>query len=377
MNDKLQRIWKGTLISLIIVGSIPVWIWLFVELPGWRVVLCPALLIILLGVLWWIPKWQIWLLKAHITDKQKIAELENSYRATLVQIFGGVLLLTGLYATLRTVSISQMTLELSQKGQIADRFAKAAGQLSALGSNGTPFLTVRLCGIYSLEQIAKDSEEYYEPVINLFATYIREHASMLPQTTTTPNKNKLREDLQTILTIIAKKDRTNRGKLLKLDLQNICLRNANFGNAHLGNTDFSYSDLSEVEFGNASIAYSSFSNANLCSAYFGPGREIAPIVLNRAFNLEDHLRGNDSSPTFTWCNFDGADLRRACLIGTKFTGTSLKGVDFEGATLKRVHFENSNLDGAKGIKCTQIIDAKIQSTVFPEYLNDCERFNIR
>ena len=73
---------------------------------------------------------------------------------------------------------------MSQEGQIADRFTKATDQLGAdePASGKEPArhkVEVRMGGIYSLQEIANSSEEYYGPVIQVFTAYVRQNASSL------------------------------------------------------------------------------------------------------------------------------------------------------------------------------------------------------
>jgi hypothetical protein len=56
---------------------------------------------------------------------------ENEARKTLAQIIGGVLLLAGLYSSVRT-------LDLQREGQVTDRFTKAIDQLGAVSLPTTP-----------------------------------------------------------------------------------------------------------------------------------------------------------------------------------------------------------------------------------------------
>ena len=58
-------------------------------------------------------------------------------------------------------------LDLSRKGQIADRFSKTVELLSSDGTGK------RLGGIYALEQIAKESPEYRTAVKNALAGFVR------------------------------------------------------------------------------------------------------------------------------------------------------------------------------------------------------------
>src|SRR5205807_4824588 len=76
--------------------------------------------------------------------------------------------------------------ELQQRGQIAERFAKAIEQL---GQSGDDKVDVRIGAIYSLEQIARDSpEELHGPVIEILTAFLRGHSSPLGQKPSTDHE---------------------------------------------------------------------------------------------------------------------------------------------------------------------------------------------
>ncbi len=97
------------------------------------------------------------------------ATLENQFRTTLAQIFGGVAIGIGLYYTWRRVNIAegdlkatqktievtqtvaQKNLQVVQRGQITERFTRAIDQL------GSKKIEIRLGRIYALERISIES----------------------------------------------------------------------------------------------------------------------------------------------------------------------------------------------------------------------------
>src|SRR6266487_3754656 len=83
-------------------------------------------------LLWKLPQWQV----TYVFNVKDRVDLESKARQTMAQILGGAALLVGLYFT-------SQTLQVSQQGQITDRFTKAIDQL------GKNTLAVRLGGIYA------------------------------------------------------------------------------------------------------------------------------------------------------------------------------------------------------------------------------------
>jgi hypothetical protein len=89
-------------------------------------------------------------------------------RTTILQGLGGIALLGTLY-------FSAQTLQLNRRGQVTERFTKAIDQLGQLGPER---LSVRLGGIYALEQIASDSRDLHWPIMEVLTAYLRENTSI-------------------------------------------------------------------------------------------------------------------------------------------------------------------------------------------------------
>src|SRR5262249_9083192 len=103
---------------------------------------------------------------------------ENSLRATLAQIFGGGVLLFGLYFTWRSVRLGQRNIEIAQEnlkvteeGKLTERLGKAVEMLGNKVS-----LNVRLGGVYALERIARDSQKDHWTVMEVLTAFVREHS---------------------------------------------------------------------------------------------------------------------------------------------------------------------------------------------------------
>src|SRR5712692_3601217 len=131
-----------------------------------------ALLSLLLGIaasaivflLWLLPRRQVSVIKRELTNdvtgKDRITlELdmlaaETSARTTLAQIVGGFLVLLGLGATAFNLKITYdsaaQSTALSERAQMADRFAKAVPHISDKS------IEVRLGGIHELAGVARE-----------------------------------------------------------------------------------------------------------------------------------------------------------------------------------------------------------------------------
>src|SRR5215211_1947565 len=140
-----------------------------------------AILVVL--VLW------MWVKPSDPTEKKDFIQAVGVLIAGLAGFMG-------LYFTWRnlrqTRESTQRTLELTEQGQITERFTRAIDQLGATDDDGNPRLEVRLGGIYALERIDKESPEraYHSTVMEVLTAYVRENAPWPPKSS---NKSPERE----------------------------------------------------------------------------------------------------------------------------------------------------------------------------------------
>lgn len=203
--------------------------------------------------------------------------------------------------------------------QLADRFVQAVDQL------GNENLELRLGGIYGLERIARRSEKFYGPTMDILVTYVREHAPW--RTAQTPAKPAA--DLQAALTVLGRRTRTyNNGESQRLDLRNLDLRRANLSGAHLEGAILSGTHLEE---------------ANL------QGIHLEEAIL-RVAHLEQ-------------ANLSGAFMQKAFLAGARLDGAILREAHLEEAFVSDARLDGADLLGANfsdafGLTWDQIKTAK-------------------
>lgn len=167
-----------------------------------------ALVISVLGGLWWAQQTNVDALQKQINSLQEIQKsgkltfqqslelqkdiaglekdritLSNNVYGTLVQAAGGAALLIGLYFTWQNQKVAektaannfkstQETLRLSQEGQITERFTRTIDQL------GSEKIEVRLGGIYALERIAKDSPKDHWTIMEVLTSFVQEKSPL-------------------------------------------------------------------------------------------------------------------------------------------------------------------------------------------------------
>lgn len=244
----------------------------------------------------------------------------ESLRASVLQGLGGAALLGTLYFSART-------LRLNRRGQLAERFTKAVEQL---GQVGPEKLSVRLGGIYALEQIAIDSAELHWPVMEVLVAFVQgtspdedapkarpwldampRHGHPLWERDRVP----LRAELQAVATVLGRRPAVRRrwereqGRALNLrfaDLPRVVLRSAHLEDALLTAACLDHADLAAAHLERAFLAGAHLRHAFLRGAQLN-GAFLREARLEHAVLRNADLRGAD----LTGANLEGADLREA------------------------------------------------------------------
>jgi hypothetical protein len=258
--------------------------------------------------------------QARVQVQQAQAQLQNAFRATLLQALAGLLVVIGAIATWRQVHISR-------EGQITDRFTRAVDQI------GSDNINIRVGGVYALGRLATNSSVDRLPVQWLLAGFIRGQAPWAVgglNGTTHPTADvdmhlpwlRVRAaDVQAAMTVLSRRmnpdpewplylSRTDlRGlHLARADLSGTLCRHGNLARAWLRGTNMDDCDLTDTDLRDANLVQVSLVNATLVGA---------------------HLKG--------------ADLR----------GANLRGADLRGADMRAIHLRETALTGAKADEQTK------------------------
>jgi len=185
----------------------------------------------------------------------------------------------------QTRESTRRTLELTEQGQITERFTRAIDQLGATDDEGAKKLEIRLGGIYALERIDKESHgrAYHGTVMEVLTAYVREnsrweHEELSTSTTASnegveqdngvaqdkePPLQRLPADIQAILDVLKRREEERvpkehrvlldlRGAFLQeASLQEANLKKANLQGANLQDTNLRVADLQEADLRNA------------------------------------------------------------------------------------------------------------------------------
>jgi len=299
--------------------------------------------------------------QALLTPEQYL-ELQNSYRATIVQTLGGLFLLLGLYLTWRRVAATERQVEIAGEGQITERFTRAIDQL------GSDKLEIRLGGIYALERIARDSEKDHWPIMEVLTAYVRQRspAPEEPREREEPGSEEVSPDIQAILTVIGRRRAVFdpdgkkldlrftwlvRAELTDANLSRALLWNADLWAAHLPGIDLSEAELCAVRLSGSDLPHANLSGASLFSA--------------------DLARTDLTATDLTRADLAGANLSKSCLHDAKLSEASLRGANLLGANLSGVDLSGVDLSKIGGLTHEQIESAITdEDTILPDYLKD-------
>lgn len=263
----------------------------------------------------------------------------DAARGRLLTLGAGLFAAGALLYTARNLTLSRRTFQLTEQGQVTDRYTKAIEQL------GSDKLDVRIGGIYALERVARDSARDHPPVMAVLAAFIREHSrepldrlepgAEMPE----PPEPTTRPDVQAAVTVIGRRVRA-------YDIRPIDLTGAALIRADLQDADLSGALLYGAQLTRANLTGANVNFADLTGAY------LTQADLTDAHLVEANLRvGRLSEAKFTRANLTSAILSGAILNLADFAGAELYGAiltnsDLTHANLTGARLENANLGWA-------------------------------
>jgi hypothetical protein len=164
----------------------------------------------------------------------------------ILKILGGVFVALAAFTGWRTYQVSQ-------EGQITDRFNKA---MENLGKEDTQFVTSRIGSVHALERIAKDSAYDHWTVMEVLTGWIRQRYTWVGQAHHEVDLPPV--DIQAALTALGRREYRRERTDQHLDLHQTDLRGFNLIHAKMQRANFSGAHL---EFANLESA--DLSSANL------------------------------------------------------------------------------------------------------------------
>jgi Pentapeptide repeats (8 copies) len=312
-----------------------------------------VIIVVLLAALWLVPRWQVTLYPT-VPEKDR-ADLENEFRKTIGQIITGIAVVFSLFFTWAQmrqarVGIEQNTNLAQEQLAIARRERIARQMASALGQFGdTTHSEIRLAGIFSLEQIAAQSDTDRMPLVRMLATYVRDRRQIggvrqrrLPPfcADTVP----LDADIQGALDAVRR----------------VSWRISEPGQRY-NRIVLRYADLRNAQLDTANLQFAALNGSILSRASFLEGATLYRADLTGA-NLEGASIGSARRARFDRAKLCGAHLEGAALDSSTFQSVDFTGANLSGATLRGASFDGADLSEAEGLEQEQIDAAFLSST---------------
>jgi Pentapeptide repeats (8 copies) len=282
---------------------------------------------LLLGIaiwwLWW--RWPQQQVDQQISDPKARADVEDNFRKTVGQALGGAAVLIGAFIAYLQFSQQQRSShDLMISTQVSNGFAQL----------GSKEVVVRLGGIYALEGVMNNSDQYYRPVLEALAAFIREGTSAHAGPTPTPTP--LPTDIQAALTVIGRRlPGDGVVDLTKVDITGAHLNGAHLSGAHLSEVQLNDARLFDADLTSAILADANMTGANLEYA------DLTNANLVRANLSGAHL----SDTNLSTAHLSGAHLNGAHLINANLSGADLTGADLRAANLTKANLTGARLDG--------------------------------
>ena len=240
------------------------------------------------------------------------------------------------------------TYELTEQGQVTDRYTKAVEQLGSYNK-----LDVRIGGIYALERVAHDSPRDHPTVMEVLAAFVREHSrEQWPSPAdnepgTGPPERMTRPDVQAAVTVIGRRETAHDRQSVNLGAATLTgadLTGANLTRANLTRTDLTGADLTGADLSGADLTGAKLARAKLTGAKLTGAKLTGAKLTGAKLSRADLTGANLTHATVTRANLTRADLTRADLTRADLTGTDLTGVILAGAVLTGANLTQADLN---------------------------------
>jgi uncharacterized protein YjbI with pentapeptide repeats len=244
-----------------------------------------------------------------------------------------------------------------QEGQLTERFSRAIEQL------GHGAVDIRLGGIYTLEQIARDSpQKYYRTIFEILTAYAREHSraprDLVEADIEHDKAPDLPPDLGAVAAVIRRRQQYAEPERLNLhgcffpdadlhgaDLAGALLTGAWLCGANLDQARLRGALLLDVNAGLARLCEADLTGAALVKA------NLIWALLSKATLIEAQL----AQANLRYANLRGANLSNAILTKADLTESELIDAQLFGADLSEaIGLTQEQLDAAKGDHATRI-----------------------
>ncbi|MFD8645457.1 pentapeptide repeat-containing protein [Streptomyces zaomyceticus] len=270
----------------------------------------------------------------------------------------GLAALAALLFTWVQVGQAGKELQISEQGQITNRFNAAIGNL------GSGSMDVRLGGIYALQRIMQDSVRDHSTVVSVLAAYVRRHAPVsgegaLPQQTG-PAEPAPPADVQAAMTVLADRlPSRDTGPALELqstDLRGLkfriaaghrlAFRGAVFSFARLRGAAMANSDLRDALLDGTDLREAQLFYSDLTGAYMAGADLTGTLLCAQIAGTGVTDQGQRRCASMEGATLEGATLTEADLNGAELSRADLRGADLSGADLRHANLTGADLTDA-------------------------------
>ena len=297
--------------------------------PTWRI---PILLFIAFSIfilcIYFVP-W-LELFEEPAIWFNQYSEVLRNLAFLIVAVVGAPMAIWRTTLSSKNSKIAYKNTEIADRNSFTDTFTKAIEQLGATTAENKPNIEVRLGAIYALEKLSKVNSDYYQPIIDILCSYVRQHAPY-QQESEQIGSGQTRIDVQTVLTVIGRRgliDNEPRLNLASVYLRGINLKDANLHEANLMGADLMGADLTRANLGCADLIKADLRGARMVRANLG----------------EADLRG--------------ARMVSAHLGGANLMGANLLGADLHGARMVKADLHRADLTKTIDLTKEQLMEAK-------------------
>jgi hypothetical protein len=211
--------------------------------------------------------------------------------------------------------------KINRQQQAADRFARAVDQL---GQTGAERDNIRLGGVFALDSLMHDSQEFTPRVTEMLCAFIRTHLVIPTNQSLQKADAEIPPDVKAAIMVLSRRPNPE-DRRYRLDLTDI-----NLNGAKLSEVDLQYADLR-----GSTLMRADLTRANLSGARLG-GANLSDACLGKADLQRADLEGANSAGSYASlfdAHLNDTDLRNASLGKINYRGHELRVAKTDGATL--------------------------------------------
>ena len=288
------------------------------------------------------------LITPDLDDPRAQFEVLDRARLTVAAIIGSIGLAVGVYINWRRMSVLEQQVTTLQLGQITERFTRAIDQLGAVRADNEPAPEIRTGGVRSLERIARESADDFDPVLDILTAYLRTQCRWKPPYVTQLNQDgykPLSEELMNRMDISFTVDAIMRLWSQRPMTASVTL---NLKSTFIPMFSLPGESLAGANLQDAGLYLARFEGADLQRANF------RGVFLRGANLRRTNLRNADFwGAILEHAQLGCADLRGAFLVGTNLRWADLQGADLRGVDLAHADLECARLDRANYDRATR------------------------